>query len=300
MEPASRPEPVTPPPWHCVDAAVARALEEDLGLAGDVTTAALVPPDAVGLAAFGFRSDGVLAGTWAVEAVCARFDLSCAFEGGDGDVFAAGEVAGHVEGSLADLLTAERTMLNFLCHLSGVATATRVLVEACGDAPVRVRDTRKTTPGLRALEKAAVRAGGGANHRFGLFDAILVKDNHVAALGGDVAEAVRRARAAFPALPVEVEADTAEQALAAAAAGCDLVLLDNMTPAEVRDVVTAFAARGLTVPTEVSGGLGVSTVADHAATGVRYLAVGAITHSAPVVDIGLDLLRSGTFDDDEF
>lgn len=290
--------PVGPPPPILEDV-VARALAEDVGLAGDVTTQALVDPDALGRGELRFRKTGVLAGTWVADAVCAQFDLIVTWDATEGERVTAGDVAGDVEGNLADLLTAERTVLNFLCRLSGIATLTRAFVDAAeaaweaagrpGPRP-RIRDTRKTTPTLRALEKAAVRSGGGVNHRMGLFDAVLVKDNHVAALGGDVAAAVSLARAHVPAAPVEIEADTVAQAEAAAAAGADCVLLDNMTPEDVTAAVTAVGGR---CPLEVSGGVTLDNVAAYARTGVDFIAVGTLTHSAPAVDVGLDLVTSG-------
>ena len=281
---------VWPPPWHLVERAVEAALEEDLGAAGDVTTAALVDPTVPGLASVRFREGGVLAGTWVGDAICERFDLMIAWDRGDGDTVDAGTTVCEVEGTMADILTAERTLLNFLCHLCGVATLTRrfvdVLVDAAGTRAPLLRDTRKTTPGLRALEKAAVRCGGGANHRMGLYDAILVKDNHLAAFGADMAQVVAAARTQFPGVPLEIEADTAEQAVAAAEAGCDLVLVDNMTPAQVRDTVAAVGGR---CRIEVSGGVTLESAPDYATAGADFIAVGAITHSAPAVDIGLDL-----------
>lgn len=281
---------VWPPPWHLVERCVDTALEEDLGGAGDVTTAALVDPTAPGLAAIRFRTGGVLAGTWVGDVLCDRFDLMIAWDHGDGDTVAAGATAGEVEGTLADILTAERTLLNFLCHLSGIATHTRAFVDAlvgaAGPNAPLLRDTRKTTPGLRALEKAAVRCGGGVNHRMGLYDAILVKDNHLAALDGDMEAVVVAARTQFPGVPLEIEADTTDQAVAAARAGWDLVLLDNMTPAEVAETVAAVGGR---CRIEVSGGVTLATAGDYATTGADFVAVGAITHSAPAIDIGLDL-----------
>lgn len=281
---------VWPPPWHHVERAVAAAIEEDVGTAGDVTTAVLVAPTATGLARIVFREDGVLAGTWIGDALCGRFDLMVAWDGSDGDTIAGGATAGEIEGSLADLLTAERTLLNFLGHLCGIATHTRrfvdVLVAAAGPAAPLLRDTRKTTPGLRSLEKAAVRCGGGVNHRMGLFDAILVKDNHLAAFEGDMGAVVAAARASFPGVPLEIEADTTVQALAAVEAGCDLVLVDNMSPVEVIETVAAVDGRSRI---EVSGGVTLANAPEYAVTGADYVAVGAITHSAPAVDIGLDL-----------
>ncbi len=280
--------PLSPPPWHVIINAVRAALDEDLGIAGDITTAALVDPDATARAQIAFRDAGVLAGTWTTEATCAQFDLMCAWQADDGDELAAGAVAGELEGSLADMLTAERTILNFLTHLSGVATLTRAFVTAAGPGLV-VRDTRKTLPGLRALEKAAVRAGGGVNHRMGLYDAILVKDNHLEALDAAVGEVVEAARAAYPAVFVEVEAETPAAAQAAAAAGADLVLLDNMTPQQAKQAVDAIAGE---CPAEISGGITLDNVAGFAQTGAEYVAVGAITHSAPSIDIGIDLIES--------
>lgn len=281
---------VWPPPWHLVEAAVDAALAEDLGTAGDVTTAALMSARATGLARIAFRADGVLAGTWIGDALCGRFDLMIAWDRSDGDSVTAGATAGEIEGSLADLLTAERTLLNFLGHLSGVATHTRrfvdVLVDAAGAAAPLLRDTRKTTPGLRSLEKAAVRCGGGVNHRMGLFDAILVKDNHLAAFDGDMDAVVAAARTTYPGVPIEIEADTTAQAVAAAAAGCDLVLVDNMSPVRVAETVGAIEGR---CRIEVSGGVTLANVAEYAVTGVDFVAVGAITHSAPAIDVGLDL-----------
>jgi nicotinate-nucleotide pyrophosphorylase (carboxylating) len=190
-----------------------------------------------------------------------------------------------VTGPTRALLTAERTALNLLGHLSGVATATRRWVEAVAGSGAAVRDTRKTTPGLRELEKYAVRCGGGVNHRMSLSDAALVKDNHVVAAGG-VAEAFRAVRAGFPDVPVEVEADTLEQVVTAVEAGADLVLLDNMSPADMRRAVELVAGRAAL---EASGGLRLENAREAAASGVDYLSVGALTHSAPVLDIGADL-----------
>ncbi len=284
-------EPV-PPPWPAVEAAVATALAEDLGLAGDVTTSALLDTERAGRCVVRFRTEGVLAGTWAVEAVCGRFDLLVAWRAWDGDVVDSAGVAGEVEGTLADLLTAERTALNFLTHLSGVATLTRRFVDTLEElgSPMRVRDTRKTLPGLRALEKAAVRAGGGVNHRMGLFDSILVKDNHLAALkaaGMGVLDAVELARTVWPGLPVEVEADTLDQAVDAAEAGAGMVLVDNMSPTEVTAVVEALDGRA---PVEISGGVNLENIAAYAGCGADFVAIGALTHSAPAVDIGFDLV----------
>lgn len=184
-----------------------------------------------------------------------------------------------------DLLTAERSALNLLCHLSGIATATRAWADALEGTGAVVRDTRKTTPGLRSLEKFAVRCGGGANHRMALSDAALVKDNHVVAAGG-VAEAFRAVKAAYPDLPVEVEVDTLEQIPPVLEAGADLILLDNFPVAQLKEAVELVSGRA---KLEASGGLTLATAREVAQTGVDYLAVGALTHSAPILDIGLDL-----------
>ncbi len=192
-------------------------------------------------------------------------------------------------GPVRQLLTVERTMLNLLCHLSGVATLTARWVDAVAGTAAQIRDTRKTTPGLRALEKYAVRCGGGVNHRMGLWDAALVKDNHVAAAGG-VAAAFTAVRENFPGITVEVECDTVEQVREAIAAGADLILLDNMSLADLR---TSVELAHPAVLLEASGGLSLDVAHDVAATGVDYLAVGALTHSAPILDLGLDLREAG-------
>jgi len=207
----------------------------------------------------------------------------------DGDRIRRGDVLLTVTGRTRDLLLAERTVLNLLCHLSGIATATRQWVDAVAGTGAVIRDTRKTLPGLRALAKYAVRCGGGQNHRMSLSDAALVKDNHVIAAGG-IAAAYRAVRAARPDLPVEVEADTAEAAMAAVDAGAELVLLDNMPVDEMRAVVTKVAGR---TKLEASGGLSLANARAVAETGVDYLAVGALTHSAPILDIGCDLREKG-------
>jgi nicotinate-nucleotide pyrophosphorylase (carboxylating) len=264
---------------------VARALAEDLGPLGDLTSIALVPEEAHGTGRFVARAPGVLAGTAAAGEVYARLDpdVRITWDAGDGDDLEAGQVLGWVHGPLRSVLTGERSALNFLGHLSGVATLTREYVRAAGER-ARIRDTRKTLPGLRALEKAAVRAGGGANHRGALSDAVLVKDNHLRLCS--IAEAVGRARRRWPGTVVEVECDTLEQVAEAKAAGADLVLVDNMTP---DDVARAVAVVGGAALVEVSGRVGVDSVAAYAAAGADLISVGALTHSAPVLDIALDL-----------
>jgi nicotinate-nucleotide pyrophosphorylase (carboxylating) len=272
-------------PVTAVREAVARALAEDLGVLGDLTSTALIPADATGTGHFVARVPGVLAGTAVASEVFAQLDpaVTVTWAVGDGDVLAAGQRLGMVHGPLRSILTGERSALNFLGHLSGIATLTRAHVEACGGR-ARIRDTRKTTPGLRSLEKAAVRAGGGANHRGNLSDAILVKDNHLRTC--TIAEAVDRARARWPGVVVEVECDTLDQLAEAKTAGADLALLDNMSPDEVAKAV-AIAAGAL--PLEVSGRVTLETVAAYAAAGADLISIGALTHSAPVLDIALDL-----------
>ena len=285
------------PPISAGREAVARALAEDLGVLGDLTSTALLPSDAVGTGHFVARVPGVLAGTAVATEVFAQLDraVTVTWAAGDGDRLAAGQRLGTVTGPLRSLLIGERSALNFLGHLSGIATLTRAHVDAAAAAGgnARIRDTRKTTPGLRALEKAAVRAGGGANHRGNLSDAVLIKDNHLRYLGGTsgaagstIADAVERARSRWPGVVVEVECDTLDQVGEAKAAGADVVLLDNMTPEQVAEAV---GIAGGAMPLEVSGRVTLDTVAAYAAAGADLISVGALTHSAPVLDIGLDL-----------
>ncbi|MFI9269464.1 carboxylating nicotinate-nucleotide diphosphorylase [Kitasatospora sp. NPDC052896] len=264
------------------------ALAEDLAGGEDVTSVATVPADAVATADFTAREAGVVAGLRIAEAVVSliceeEFEVERHVE--DGDRVEAGQVLLSVRSRTRDLLTAERTALNLLCHLSGIATATRRWADELAGTGAVVRDTRKTHPGLRALQKYAVRAGGGVNHRMALSDAALVKDNHVVAAGG-VAEAFRAVRAAYPELPVEVEVDTLEQLAPVLEAGADLILLDNFSVPQLREAVRLVAGRA---KLEASGGLTLATAREVAETGVDYLAVGALTHSAPILDIGLDL-----------
>jgi nicotinate-nucleotide pyrophosphorylase (carboxylating) len=275
------------PPISAAREAVARALAEDLGVLGDLTSTALIPAEAVGVGHFVARRPGVLAGTAVAAEVFAQLDpaVSVTWAAADGDGLSAGQRIGTVTGPLRSVLTGERSALNFLGHLSGIATLTRAHVDAAGTGGrCRIRDTRKTIPGLRSLEKAAVRAGGGANHRGNLSDAVLVKDNHLRHCS--IADAVERARSRWPGVAVEVEADTLDQVSEAKAAGADIILVDNMTPDEV---AKAVAIAGGAVPIEVSGGVTIDTVAAYAAAGADLISVGALTHSAPVLDIGLDL-----------
>jgi nicotinate-nucleotide pyrophosphorylase (carboxylating) len=278
------------PPISAVREAVARALAEDLGVLGDLTSTALIPTGATATGHFVARRPGVLAGIATATEVFAQLDpaVSVTWAAADGDRLSAGQRLGTVSGPLRSLLTGERSALNFLGHLSGIATLTRTYVDAIASVPggdrCRIRDTRKTTPGLRALEKAAVRAGGGANHRGNLSDAVLVKDNHLRHCA--IADAIERAQARWPGVVVEVECDTLEQVAEAKAAGAALVLVDNMTPDEV---AKAVGIAGGAFPVEVSGGVTLDSVATYAAAGADLISVGALTHSAPVLDIGLDL-----------
>ncbi|HEY3810585.1 MAG TPA: carboxylating nicotinate-nucleotide diphosphorylase [Acidimicrobiales bacterium] len=274
------------PPITAVRDVVARALGEDLGVFGDLT-ASLVPADATVTAAVVTRAPGVLAGRLAASEAFAAVDaaIGVRWAAGDGDRIEPGQVLARVQGPLASVLTAERTALNLLSHLSGVATLTRRFVDTAG-LTARIRDTRKTTPGLRALEKAAVRAGGGVNHRGSLSDGILLKDNHLAGISIDAA--VAQAKRRWPSVPCEVECDTLDQVKVAVAAGADLVLLDNMDPSEVAVAVQLVGGR---IPLEVSGRVTLETVAAYASAGVDLISVGALTHSAPILDIGLDLER---------
>ncbi|MGB8652589.1 MAG: carboxylating nicotinate-nucleotide diphosphorylase [Mycobacteriales bacterium] len=275
-----------------VEALAHRTVEEDLAGGVDVTSVATVPFDLEGTAAFVPRVAGVVAGT-AVAMACidavADDDVVYDLVRGDGPAVA-GETVLQVTGLVRTLLTAERSALNLLCHLSGVATLTARWVAEVEGTGARIRDTRKTTPGLRALEKAAVVVGGGLNHRMSLSDAALVKDNHVVAAGG-VAQAFEAVRAQWPDLEVEVECDTVEQVAEVVAAGADLVLLDNMSLEDLRASVEICRPRG--VRTEASGGLSLDRARSVAETGVDYLSVGALTHSAPVLDLGLDLHLGG-------
>ena len=271
-----------------VEGLVRAALDEDLAGGVDVTTEATVPAGQRATADLVARGDGVVAGLAVAEAVlscAAAGDLVAEHRAADGDRVSRGDLLMSVTGPTRAILLGERTALNLLCHLSGVATATRRWVDALAGTRAVVRDTRKTTPLLRALEKYAVRCGGGRNHRMSLSDAALVKDNHVVAAGG-VAAAYRLVTERFPGVPVEVEVDDVASALEAADAGASLVLLDNMSPDQVRDAVGAVAGR---VGLEVSGGLTLDTARAYAETGVDYLAVGALTHSAPALDVALDL-----------
>ena len=264
------------------------AIQEDLAHGVDVTTVATIPEEAVATADFVAREAGVVAGLRVAEAVVSivcedEFEVERHVE--DGDRVEPGQKLLSVTTRTRDLLTAERSALNILCRLSGIATATRAWADVLKGTTAKVRDTRKTTPGLRALEKYAVRCGGGVNHRMSLSDAALVKDNHVVAAGG-VAQAFKAVREAFPDLPIEVEVDTLHQLREVVDAGADLILLDNFTPIECEEAVAIVHGRAAL---EASGRLTLDNAKAYADTGVDYLAVGALTHSSPILDIGLDL-----------
>jgi nicotinate-nucleotide pyrophosphorylase (carboxylating) len=261
------------------------ALAEDIG-AGDVTTDATVPADAVGTAAIVVKEPGVVCGLQVVELTFRVLDPELEFEAfvRDGDAVEAPALVARASGSLRSILTGERVALNFLGRLSGIATLTRQYADAVAGTGAAVLDTRKTTPGLRALEKHAVAAGGGRNHRFGLDDAVLVKDNHLRACGS-IADAVERLRAATE-LPVEVECDTLDQVREALDAGVDAILLDNMTPDELRAAVELAGGRARL---EASGGVTLDTIRAVAETGVDEISVGALTHSARSLDVSLEL-----------
>lgn len=282
------------------------ALDEDLGPAPgrDVTSQATIPPSATGVAELVARADGVVAGLVVVrevlDQVAARLALagpSVTFRAQDGDAVTAGQVLAVLQGPTQVLLVAERTLLNLASRASGVATATRAFARELAGTGAQVLDTRKTTPGLRALEKYAVRAGGGTNKRMGLYDVAMVKDNHVVA-AGSVAAAVAAVRERFPDVQIQVEADTTDQALEALASGADFLLLDNMEPALLAETVAAVREReghdGVPahVELEATGNLTIEKAQKVAATGVDFLSVGALTHSAPILDLALDLRQS--------
>jgi nicotinate-nucleotide pyrophosphorylase (carboxylating) len=270
-----------------VRAAVAAALAEDLGLAGDITTDAIVPPEPVAAAVLATRSGGVIAGLQVAAEAFRQLDPKMSFEIliADGQRAPAGAVVARVSGNARALLTGERVALNFLGRMSGTATLTRHYVDAIAGCRAHIIDTRKTTPGLRAFEKYAVRAGGGMSHRAGLFDAVLIKDNHIVLAGG-VGPAIAAARArAGHMVKIEVEVDTLAQLTEVLAHRVEVVLLDNMSPAQLKEAVRMVAGRAIT---EASGGVTLDTVRAVAESGVDLISVGALTHSAPVLDLGLD------------
>jgi nicotinate-nucleotide pyrophosphorylase (carboxylating) len=265
---------------------VRAALDEDVG-SGDATTLATVDAAARARATITQKAPGVVYGYDAVEATFAQLDVDMAFEqlSPEGLWHEPGTQVLRIEGSARALLTGERTALNLLQRLSGVATVTARYVQAVEGTGVQILDTRKTTPGMRELEKAAVRAGGGTNHRTGLYDAILIKENHVAAAGG-IAQAIERARTAYPDLPLEVEVRNPDEIAQALEAGAPRLLLDNMDPTRLRAAVEQVAGRA---ELEASGGITLETVRDHAVEGLHFISVGALTHSAPALDLSLIL-----------
>ncbi|NTF45112.1 carboxylating nicotinate-nucleotide diphosphorylase [Rhizobium rhizogenes] len=278
---------LAPLPRLIVEPLVRNALLEDLGLAGDVTSTAVIPATHRSRVAMVTRQPGVIAGLDASELAFQLVDPTIVMTRHvpDGAKVDVGEVIATIEGPSRGLLTAERTALNFLGHLSGIASVTGGIVEAIAGTKASIVCTRKTTPGLRALEKYAIRAGGGMNHRFALYDAVLIKDNHVAIAGG-VVEAIRRAKAGVGHMvKIQVEVDTLEQLREAMAEGVDAVLLDNMTPEQLRAAVDIVAGRAIT---EASGRITPATAAAIAASGVDLISAGWLTHSAPTLDIGLD------------
>ncbi|MFN3312081.1 MAG: carboxylating nicotinate-nucleotide diphosphorylase [Hyphomonas sp.] len=273
-----------------LDPIVRLALAEDLGRAGDLTTDATIPPDTVLSAVIAARVPGVIAGLDAVAYAAQLIDpgLKLSVLKADGSLLSPGDIVLKLDGAARSILMAERTMLNFLGRLSGVATLTRQYVDAVAHTKARIVCTRKTTPGHRALEKRAVRCGGGTSHRYGLDDAILIKDNHIAACGGSIADAMSRAKAYAGHLRmIEIEVDTLRQLEEALKYGPHAVLLDNMNLEELRAAVSLTAGR---VTLEASGGVTLASVAAIAETGVNFISSGALTHSAPNLDLGLDVV----------
>jgi nicotinate-nucleotide pyrophosphorylase (carboxylating) len=280
------------PDEHAACERLARlALDEDLGQPGDLTSAALIAPDQTGQAVFVARAPGVVAGLPAARLVCGLVDrrLEWAEECGDGSPVTPGTRLAVVRGPMRGILTAERTALNFLQRLSGVATQAAAYAKELRGLPCKLLDTRKTTPGWRLLEKYAVRQGGGHNHRVGLYDGVLIKDNHLAALGGSVTDAVNLARQMYgDRVPIEVEVDTLDQLDEALAVGPDIVLLDNMPPNLMREAVRRRDVTAPDVRLEASGGVTLATLRGIGETGVDRVSVGALTHSAKALDIALD------------
>jgi nicotinate-nucleotide pyrophosphorylase (carboxylating) len=265
---------------------IRRALAEDLAGGQDITSVATVSGNESVVADFVARKAGVIAGVEMAEATLREVgvtDIQVHLK--DGDVVKSGSVVVTVRGDTRAILLAERTALNFLGHLGGIATLTHAWVEAIAGTTCTIRDTRKTTPGMRLLEKAAVVAGGGDNHRLSLSESALIKDNHISAAGGVIA-AFSKVRATFPDALIEIEVDSLEQLKEVASQSPDLVLLDNMTPAQCKEAVTFVAGR---FKLEASGGISLENAKAYAESGVDYLAIGALTHSAPVLDIGLDM-----------
>lgn len=282
--------PIPPLSPIILDPIVRLALAEDLGRAGDLTTDATIPPDTTLSAVIAARKPGVLAGLDAAAYAAQLIDpgLKLSIRKADGSLLSPGDVVLTIDGAARSILMAERTMLNFLGRLSGVATLTRAYVDAVAHTKARIVCTRKTTPGHRALEKRAVRCGGGTSHRYGLDDAILIKDNHIAACGGSIADTLARARAYAGHLRmIEIEVDTLDQLEEALRHDPHAVLLDNMSLDQLRAAVSLTADR---VTLEASGGVTLASVAAIAETGVDFISSGALTHSAPNLDLGLDVV----------
>ncbi len=278
---------LAPLPDVIVRRAVQEALAEDLGLVGDVTTNATIPADVEARAVIATRKAGVVSGIDLAIAAFREMDerVAVSVKLADGTAVAAGDVIAEIAGPARAILTGERVALNFMGRMSGIATLTRRYVDAIAGTPARIVDTRKTTPGLRAFEKYAVRCGGGANHRIGLFDAVLIKDNHIAAAGGVGAAVSAARRHAGHMVKIEVEVDTLDQLEVVLGFAVDAVLLDNMAPDTLRKAVAMIGGRAIA---EASGGVNLETVRAIAETGVDLISVGALTHSAPVLDLGLD------------
>ena len=272
-----------------IDSIIDLALDEDIGT-GDITVASVIPESARASGRMVLKSAGVISGLTVVERVCRRVDSGIEWRAHltDGTSLPAGSFIGEISGPARSVLTAERTLLNFIQRLSGIATLTRAYVDAIAGTQARIVDTRKTTPGMRVLEKQAVRHGGGFNHRLGLFDGVMIKDNHIAALGGDsaICDAVNHARRQIPhTIKIEVEVANLAQLNVALESGAEIIMLDNMELDEMRQAVTITGDRTLL---EASGGVSLSRVREIAETGVDLISVGALTHSAPALDISLD------------
>lgn len=282
---------LSPLPRLMIEPAVRRALEEDLGLAGDITSTAVIPADHRSVVAAIARQPGVIAGLDCAQMACALIDpeIDVTRHLEDGTAVESGTLVATFAGPSRSLLTAERTALNFMGHLSGIASVTADLVRSVAGTGASIVCTRKTTPGLRALEKYAVRAGGGMNHRYSLADAVLIKDNHIAIAGG-IAPALERAHASTGHMvKIEIEVDTLDQLAEVLEIGADAVLLDNMSSAMLREAVAMVDGRAIT---EASGGITPATAAEVAAAGVDLISLGWITHSAPTLDIGLDFVSA--------
>jgi len=278
-------------PRNLVDRAIEAALAEDLGLAGDITTDATVPPDATASAVIAARQRGVVSGLPLAEAAFRALDAATVFKAEitDGMLITRGQSLARISGNARAILTVERVALNFLGRMSGIATLTRAYVNQVVGTTARIVDTRKTTPGLRAFEKYAVRCGGGHNHRSGLFDAILIKDNHIIAAGGPLAAMQAARDHAGHMVRIEIEVDTLDQLREVLPLSPDVILLDNMSTDELREAVALAEGRTLL---EASGGVDLNSVRAIAETGVDVISVGALTHSAPVLDLGLDFQKS--------